>query len=156
MLVRFAAEELYLTIKPSWRKFRSMYRNNEGKTCGCLLDFMGFRFHGGEVRQKNYFGRVVRYRETWITVRARTFLKIRRKVERFIRMVKRKQVVSYKFVKSLTSYFGCLKQTDSATFRKDNKIDQKIRIARKIVSDYAKGNVYQTEKYYQMWRCKCA
>lgn len=70
--------------------------------------------------------------------------------------LKRTQIVSYKFAKSLTSYFGCFKQTDSATFRKDNKIDQKMRIARRIVSDYAKGKPYQTDKYYQMWRCKCA
>ena len=156
MLVRFARDELGLTIKPNWRKFRCMYKNAAGKTVGCLLDFMGFRFHGGEVRQKNYFGRMVKYREVWVTIRDRTFLKARRKFERFVRMVKRKQVVSFKFAKSLTSYFGCFKQTDSATFRKDNKIDQKMRIARKIVSDYAKGKPYQTDKYYQMWRCKCA
>ena len=156
LLVKFAADELLLTIKPNWRKFRSMYKNAAGKTCGCLLDFMGFRFHGGEVRQKNYFGRTVKYREVWVTIRDTTFLKARRKFERFVRMVKRKQIVSYKFAKSLTSYFGCFKQTDSATFRKDNKIDQKMRIARRIVSDYAKGKPYQTDKYYQMWRCKCA
>ena len=156
MLVKYARSELDLTIKPNWRKFRSMYKNAAGKTVGCLLDFMGFRFHGGEVRQKNYFGRPVKYREVWVTIRDRTFLKSRRKFERFVRKVKRKRTVSFKFAKSLTSYFGCFKQTDSATFRKDNKIDQKMRIARRIVSDYAKGKPYQTDKYYQMWRCKCA
>ena len=156
MLVKFARDEMALTIKPNWRKFRSMYRNADGKTIGCLLDFMGFRFHGGEVCQKNYFGRPVRYRKVWVTIRDRTFLKARRKFERFTRMVKRKQIISYRFAKSLTSYFGCFKQTDSATFRKDNKIDQKMRIARKIVSSYAKGQPYQTDKYYKMWRCKCA
>lgn len=156
LLVRFASVELKLTIKPDWRKFRSMYRDKNGRNRGCLLDFMGFRFHGGEIAQKNYFGRIVKYRKTWITIRDTTFIKARRKFTRFERMVKRKNVVTLKFARSLTSYFGCFKQTDSASFRADNKIDQLMRIARKIVSDYAKGNPYKNDKYYKMWRCKCA
>ena len=98
----------------------------------------------------------MKYRKTWITIRDTTFIKARRKFTRFERMVKRKNVVTLKFARSLTSYFGCFKQTDSASFRADNKIDQLMRIARKIVSDYAKGNPYKNDKYYKMWRCKCA
>ena len=156
LLIGFAWKELGLVIKANWRKFRSMYRDASGTTRGCLLDFMGFRFHGGKVGQKNYFGRVVKYREVWVTLRRRTFKKARRKFERFTRMVKRKEEVSFRFVKSLTSYFGCFKQTDSVSFRRRAKIDQKMRIARMIVSDYAKGNPYDKEKYYRVWRDKCA
>ena len=156
LLVKFARDELGLTIKPNWRKFRTMYKDAAGRVHGCLLDFMGFRFHGGETIQRTYYGRTVKYREVWITVRDRTFIKARRKFARFERMVKRNQNVSYRFAKSLTSYFGCFKQTDSAAFRKDNKIDQLMRIARKIVSHYAKGKPYEVTKYKKMWRCKCA
>ena len=156
LIVKYAAEELKLVIKPNWRKFRSMYRDKTGRTRGCLLDFMGFRFHGGEVIQKNYYGRIVRYRKVWITIRDNTFIRARRKFFRFERMIKRKHIVSYKFAKSLTSYYGCFTQTDSVSFRKDNKIDQLMRIARRIVSDYAKSQPYLIEMYYKMWRCKCA
>ena len=156
LLVAYAADVLKLTIKPDWRKYRTMYRDKNGHTRGCLLDFMGFRFHGGDVVRKNYFGRIVKYREVWITIRDKTFKKVRRKFSRFERMVKRQDIVTYKFAKSLASYYGCFTQTDSASFRANNKIDQLMRIARKIVSDYAKSKPYITDKYYKMWRCKCA
>ena len=156
MMVKFAKEVLLLTIKPDWRKFRSQYQNAEENTKGCLLDFMGFRFHGGAVTTKYYLGRPVKYKKVWVTIRRKTFLKARRKFTRFIRMIKRRQIVSFKFAKSTASYYGCFTQTNAATFRKKNKIDQIMHIARKVVSDYAKTVDYSTDKYYQMWRRKIA
>lgn len=156
MIVKYAKEVLLLTIKPDWRKFRSQYKKADGNTKGCLLDFMGFRFHGGEVATKYYNGRPVRFKKVWITIRRKTFLKARRKFMRFIRKIKRRQVVSFRYAKSTASYYGCFKQTNAATFRKKNKIDQIMHICRKVVSDYAKTVDYSTDKYYQMWRRKIA
>lgn len=158
LLVRFAADELGLTIKPNWRKFRTMYTDKSGRAKGCTLDFVGFQFRCGEIRERYYHNpeRRVRYRKVWVTIRRRTFLKARRKISRFVKMIKHKVVVTYKFAKGVAATFGSFKQTDSATYRKDNKIDQKVKIARKIVSGYAKGKVYNTEAYYRMWREKAA
>ena len=156
MLIQFAKEEMKLTIKPDWQKFRVMYKTPEGKSRGVLLDFMGFQFHCGEVRTKEYYGRKVKYRKVWTTIRDYTFLKSRRKFQRFIRMVKRKIRVSPKYASSIASYYGCYTQTDSKRIRQKNNIDKIMRIARKIVSNYAKKKTYKTETYYKMWRCLLA
>lgn len=154
-VVQFCKEKLRLSIKPNWRKFRMMYQKGE-KTIGCMLDFMGFRFHSGEIVQKYYFGRKAKYRKTWVTIRSSTFIKARRKLNRFVKKVKRKDIVSYRFAKSLASYFGCFKSTDAVTYRHTNKVDSIMKIARCIISNYAKGKAYNTDLYYKMWRSKIA
>lgn len=154
-IVRFCKDKLKLSVKPNWRKFRTMYRKGD-KTSGCLIDFMGFRFHCGSLHIKDYFGRSVKYKEVWITIRSSTFIKARRKLARFVRKVKRNDIVSYRFAKSLASYFGCFKSTDAATYRRTNKVDSIMKIARRIISNYAKGKPYNTDSYHKMWRSKVA
>lgn len=158
LLVRFAKEELGLIIKPNWRKFRTMYTDKNGKTRGCTLDFIGFQFHCGEVKEKYYYNpvRKARYRKVWVTMREKTFLKARRKITRFTKLIKHKVIVTDKFAKGVAATFGSFKQTNSATYRRDNKVDQAVKIARKIVSGYAKAEFYDTETYYRMWRAKVA
>lgn len=154
-IIQYCRNELKLSIKPNWRKFRIMYQN-ANKTIGSLIDFMGFRFHCGSLHIKNYFRRNVKYKDVWVTVRSSTFIKARRKLNRFIRMVKRKETVSYRYAKSLASYFGCFKSTDAVTFRKTNRVDSIMKIARRIISNYAKGKTYNSDSYYKMWRSKIA
>ncbi len=156
LLVKYAREILLLTIKPNWRKFRMMYKDKDGKAHGCLLDFMGFRFNCGKITEKNYFGRVVKHREIWISIRRWIFLRAWRKYRRIARMLRHRERVSFFYAKSVASYWGLFKHTNAAMFRKEHKIDQLMSITRRIVSDYAKGKQYDTEKYYKMWRCKCA
>lgn len=156
MIVTYAKKFLKLKIKPNWRKFRTMYRNVFGKLVGGIIDFMGFRFYGGAIYIREYFGRKIKYKKVWVTIRRRTFLKARRKLKRFINMVKCRQIVSYKFVKSLVSYYGCFKSTNSMSYRKRENVDKKIKIARRMISNYARGKSYKVETYYRMWRCCCA
>lgn len=76
----------------------------------------------------------------------------RRKRKIFSDKLRKKIQVKMKFVQSVVSQFGWFKSTNMAHYRKKNRVDQLIKIARKIVSDYAKGKEYSTEKYYKMWR----
>lgn len=156
MLSKYMEKSLLIKLKPCWRKFRSQYRDNHRRQRGCLLDYMGMRFHGGAVRYKDYYGRQVRYRETWVTMRKRIFLKARRMLHRFEKMIKKKMNVAIRFVKSIVSQYGWYKNTDMTGYRKANKVDALVRIARRIISDDAKCKPYKNEKYYKMWRCKCA
>lgn len=156
MMVEFAWKELGLTIKPSWVKFRTQYRTAGGASVGHVIDFIGLQFHGGEVMEKFYFGRRTRHRKVWATIRGRTFIKAKRKLARFIKMVKRKAVVTEKFAKSAISYYGCFKSTSSAAFRSRNKVDHVMRIVRKIIGSYANGKAYNADRYYNMWRSRIA
>ena len=156
MFSKYMSDVLLLKLKPSWRKFRSQYRDKNDKQRGCILDYMGMRFHGGKVSCKEYFGRQVKHRETWVTMRKRIFLKARRMLRRFEKMVKRKMDIPIRFAKSIVSQFGWFKNTDMVRYRKANKVDSLMRIIRKIISDDAKNKPYKVEKYYKMLRCKCA
>ena len=156
LLTKYMADVLLIKLKPCWRKFRSQYRDKYERQRGCILDFMGMRFHGGNVMYKEYYGRQVKYRETWVTMRRRIFLKARRMLHRFEKMIKKKMNVAILFAKSIASQYGWYKNTDMTSYRKANKVDALVRIARRIISDDAKGKPYKNEKYYKMWRCKCA
>ena len=156
LIMKYAKDQLGMTIKPDWVKFRTQYSREGGTISGRVIDFIGLQFHGGEIKEKYYFNRRTRYRRTRVTIRGRTFIKARRKLSRFTRMVKRRTVVTEKFAKSVISYYGCFTTTDSATFRKKNKVDQIMRIVRRIISDYAKGKAYDQTKYYNMWRSRIA
>lgn len=131
---------------------KAMYEDRNGKARGSLLDYMGFRFHGGNTVSKGYLGKQVKHRKTWVTIRKRIFLAARRKRKIFSDKLRKKIQVKMKFVQSVVSQFGWFKSTNMAHYRKKNRVDQLIKIARKIVSDYAKGKEYSTEKYYKMWR----
>ena len=152
MLQEYFDSFLGLTIKGSWTLTKSMYEDRGGERKGNLLDYMGFRFHGGAVREKNYYGRMVRVRRTWITIRRRIFLQGRRKIRKLLKKVRRHIVVNVREARAVTSVFGWYKNTDMDTYRSRNRVDQAIRIARKIVSDYGNGKPYKTEKYFDMWR----
>jgi hypothetical protein len=156
MISAFARDCLGLTVKPSWVKFRTQHCGRSGRLTGCVIDFIGLQFHGGEVTEKFYYGRRTKHRRAWVTIRGRTFIKAKRKLFRFTRMVKRSITVTQKFAKSLVSYYGCFTNTDAAAFRRKNKVDQIMRIARRIISDYVKGKPYHTTKYYDMWRSRIA
>lgn len=156
MIIAFFEKFLLLKIKANWRKFRAMYRDAEGKLRGAFTDYMGMRFHGGAVHTKNYYGREVRYREAWTTVRRRIFLKARRQLARFEKMVKRRVEVHIKFAKSLVSQYGWFKNTEMAAYRKKHKVDKIIRIARNMISDNAREIEYKVQNYFNQWRCSCA
>jgi len=152
MLIEYMNKILDLDIKPDWKMTKAMYEDRNGKARGSLLDYMGFRFHGGNTVSKGYLGKQVKYRKTWVTIRKRIFLAARRKRKIFSDKLRKKIQVKMKFVQSVVSQFGWFKSTNMAHYRKKNRVDQLIKIARKIVSDYAKGKEYSTEKYYKMWR----
>lgn len=152
MLIEYMNKILDLDIKPDWKMTKAMYEDRNGKARGSLLDYMGFRFHGGNTVSKGYLGKQVKHRKTWVTIRKRIFLAARRKRKIFSDKLRKKIQVKMKFVQSVVSQFGWFKSTNMAHYRKKNRVDQLIKIARKIVSDYAKGKEYSTEKYYKMWR----
>ena len=152
MLIEYMNKILDLDIKPDWKMTKAMYEDRNGKARGSLLDYMGFRFHGGNTVSKGYLGKRVKHRKTWVTIRKRIFLAARRKRKIFSDKLRKKIQVKMKFVQSVVSQFGWFKSTNMAHYRKKNRVDQLIKIARKIVSDYAKGKEYSTEKYYKMWR----
>ena len=139
MLIEYMNKILDLDIKPDWKMTKAMYEDRNGKASGSLLDYMGFRFHGGNIVSKGYLGKQVKYRKTWVTIRKRIFLAARRKRKIFSDKLRKKIQVKMKFVQSVVSQFGWFKSTNMAHYRKKNRVDQLIKIARKIVSDYAKG-----------------
>lgn len=153
ILMKYMKDFLGLILKWTWAKSKSMYEGKDERIHGNILDYMGFRFHGSTVKIKRYFGREVKVRKVWTTIRRRIFLKARRKLSLFERCVRRKVKVSIKRARSITSLFGWYKNSNMVRYRKRNKIDRLMKIARKIVSDFTKGKEeYNTEKYYKMWR----
>lgn len=151
-IIQYMESELGLSIKPDWIISKTMYEGKDGRSRGGILDYMGFRFHGGEVEWKNYPGRNVRHRRVWVTIRRRIFLTARRKRKVFSDLLRKKKQVSPKFVQSVISQYGWFKGTNMARYRKKNRVDNLLRIARRIISDYAKGRTYNADKYYKMWR----
>lgn len=156
MLIDFMNEKLGVKIKESWRKTKTQYIDKSGQIHGNLLDYMGFRFHCGEVKSRDYYGREVRYRKAWTSIRKGIFLRARRKFADFIRKLRHRERVSIRSVRSVISRFGWFKNTDMAGYRKRNKLDKLLKIARRIVSDYEKGKLYNADKYFNMWRCMYA
>ena len=152
MMIDYMAGNLGLTIKPDWILSKTMFVGNDGKEKGGLLDYMGFRFHGGTISTKEYFGKAKRHRETWVTIRRNIFLTGRRKMAAFSRKIKQHLIVSSKFAMGVISSYGWFKNTNMYEYRKEKRVDMLMRIARKIVSDYAKGKEYNEKKYYKMWR----
>lgn len=73
-MIAYMLEFLDLRIKPDWIMQKTMYEDQVGKTKGSLLDFMGFRFHGGDVEMKSYFGRQKKHKKVWVTIRRNIFL----------------------------------------------------------------------------------
>lgn len=151
MMAKYFKEFLGLELKENWIVSKTMY-GKEQKIFGCLLDFMGIRFHGGTIAVKEYFGKKIKIRKTWTTIRRRIFLGARRKFAKFIKCVKRKERVGIRFVRGLTSQFGWFKNTNMARYRKKQKVDCIMKIARKMISDYDKNVDYDAKKYYKMWR----
>ena len=66
--------------------------------------------------------------------------------------VKHHVAVRIKFVRSVISAYGWFKNTNMVKYRIRNKVDELMRIARKIASDHDKGNGYVEKKYFNMWR----
>ena len=152
MMIAYMLNFLDLRIKPDWIMQKTMYEDQVGKTKGALLDFMGFRFHGGDVETKSYFGRQKKHKKVWVTIRRNIFLTARRKMNKFLKLVKHHVAVKIKFVRSVISAYGWFKNTNMVKYRIRNKVDELMRIARKIASDYDKGNGYVEKKYFNMWR----
>ncbi len=151
-LIAYMRDFLDLTIKSDWIIQKTMYLDGRGKIRGGILDFMGFRFHGGEATEQSYYGRQQRHKKVWITMRKNIFLTARRKISKLLKSVKKKIPVKIKFAKSVISVFGWYKNTNMFRYRIRNGVDKAVRIARNIVSDAAKGKMYATGKYYEMWR----
>lgn len=76
----------------------------------------------------------------------------RRKMNKFLKLVKHHVAARIKFVRSVISAYGWFKNTNMVKYRIRNKVDELMRIARKIASDHDKGNGYVEEKYFNMWR----
>lgn len=87
-----------------------------------------------------------------MTIRRNIFLTARQKMNKFLKLVKHHVAARIKFVRSVISAYGWFKNTNMVKYRIRNKVDELMRIARKIASDHDKGNGYVEEKYFNMWR----
>lgn len=152
LFAKYMKEFLGLTIKPDWRKFRSQFKDKAGKIRGSALDFMGYVFHSGEVLEKNYSGKRVKHKKVWVTIRASIFLRARRNLRKFCKMLRKRKKVPIRLARGIASQLGWYKNTNSYKHRKKRKVDKIIRIARRIVSDCEKKKKYNTDKYFKMWR----
>ena len=150
--IQYMKEILRLDIKPNWVVTKVMYEDHKGNVHGNLLEYMGFRFHNGTVERKDYYGGTVKHRRTWVTIRRRIFLTSRRKRKKFSDLLRKKIQVSCSFAQSIVSQYGWFKNTNMVQYRKRNRVDELIRIARRIISHYAKGKPYNAQKYYKSWR----
>lgn len=152
MMMKYMVDYLGMTIKSDWIIAKTMFKDADGVSKGVMLDYMGFRFHSGVVSTKYYAKDRKKHRETWVTIRRNIFLTARRKLAGFSKKLKNHIEVTKKFAMSITSTFGWFKNTNMVEYRKQNHIDKLVKVARKIVSDYAKGKKYNEKKYYKMWR----
>lgn len=151
-MVLFMKEKLELTIKPNWIISRTMYEDAAGRRFGKMLDYMGFRFHGGGVHTKRYARTTKKLKDVWVTVRKNIFLTARRKMAKVSKKLKRHEVVSAKFAMSVASSFGWFKNTNMYRYRDSKKVDLLMKVVRKIISDDSRGKKYDEAKYYKMWR----
>lgn len=152
MMIKYMVDYLGMTIKSDWVIAKTMFKDADGVSKGVMLDYMGFRFHSGVVSTKYYAKDRKKHRKTWVTIRRNIFLTARRKLAGFSKKLKNHIEVTKKFAMSITSTFGWFKNTNMVEYRKRNRIDKLVKVARKIVSDYAKGKKYNEKKYYKMWR----
>lgn len=152
LFVKYMKEFLGLTIKPNWRKFRSQFNDKTGRLRGSALDFMGFVFHSGEVTEKYYSGKRVKHKKVWVTIRASIFLRARKNLHKFCKMLRKRKKVPIRLARGITSQFGWYKNTNSYKHRKKRKVDRIVSIARRIVSDFEKKKEYSSDKYFNFWR----
>lgn len=103
-----------LEIKDSWRCYKI---DND-----TFVDMMGFRI----------------YRDH-ISIRRKTFRHIRRAVTKF-----RRKPDNMKYAKTLLSYKGILEHSDSLEYLKSNNLFALFKKARKVVSNYDKTKILQT------------
>lgn len=152
MLKKYMLDCLGVKIKPDWIIAKTMFEDAKGNRKGVMLDYMGFRFHAGKVYTKYYAKTRKKFRKTWVTIRRHTFLTARRKLSLLSKLIKKHIEVTKKFAMSITSSFGWFKNTNMFRYRKRKCVDGLVKVARKIVSDYAKHKKYNEKKYYKMWR----
>ena len=142
---------LALTIKPNWQISKFQYKTN-GKFHGSSLDFMGYVFHRNTMYERFYGNRITNLAKTWTTIRPVIFLRSRRVYRRFLKMIVNYKKVSSFYAMGVCSRYGWFKYSDSYTINKKEKIQTLVRVASRIVSDYAKEKKYNRRKYYHMLR----
>lgn len=109
-LKKYLKDFLFLEIKPNDRLF---------KVDGNRIDMMGF------VITRDY-----------IIIRKRIF----KRICKIIRKIRKKKHMSFHQAKSIVSYNGWIKHTNSYHFVQKHKIDKIINNAKKVVGKYEKSN----------------
>lgn len=102
------AKELGLTIKPTFRIYR---------IDGTFVDMMGYRIY--------------QYK---ITIRRRVFRRVRKSYAKVRKLYEMHKSIPAKWAKRCSSYYGCLKNTDSKHIRKRWKVKKTLRICKGVIN----------------------
>lgn len=118
LLIDYLNEELDLTIKPSWRAFKTDYIDKNGKRIGSFIDSMGFRIYCDHV-----------------TMRQKIFLRVKRRYMRMRKKLKKRLKITVREASGNLSYFGWVKNTDSFKFKQKYIMKYNLlKILKRIVS----------------------
>ena len=136
---KFLLENMGLTLKPGWRVEMADYVDPNGKRHGRFVDIMGYRI----------------YRDH-ITIRRRTFLKIRRTFVR-AKIILKRRALPIDMARRIGSYGGKLDHSDSASFCRKYKAGAARFKASKTISAHDK-NIASKKKarrlVYENRKCK--
>lgn len=125
LMRKFVKNVLYLEIKPAAVLEKFHYIKKSGERLGRLIDFMGFRFY-----------------RSWVTIRRRNFLKIRRLFAKFRKKLKKKDRPRDDLLRAISSLWGWVANSDSMRIRMIYNMDNLFSIVRKMLSERAKGRDY--------------
>lgn len=120
----FAHDILHLDIKPSWMVFKTKLTDKK-EDKGQLIDMLGFRIYRWHT-----------------TLRPALFLRLRRAFKAARKTTQCHQRMSLRLARRCTAYYGYLKNSDSQHIINKYKIEQTMRIARKVIRKYDKSKIY--------------
>ena len=92
---------------------------------GQFIDMMGFRIYRWHV-----------------TIRRRVFKRIRRNYMRVWKMIKTHKKIPLIYARRCISYNGQIKNSDSFKFKRKYRVNEIIKVCKKVVRKYDKGKIY--------------
>ena len=130
----FVKQELGLEIKPNWILRNTDYIGKDGKHHGYFIDIMGRRIYRDHV-----------------TIRRRTYKRIRRSILKAKRYVDAEKPMPLKLARRITSYGGHFDHTDSQNVNMKYNIPKIRHEANKIVSIDGRAQAIQKRRMQDVY-----
>lgn len=121
MFGRYIQTELALSLKPDWKLEKADYIGKDGRRRGAFIDMMGYRI----------------YRDH-ITVRRRTFRRIRRTIIRAEARLKQNKEIPLDMARRIIAHAGKIEHSDCFEFASKHNLPMIKNRAQKVVSSHDK------------------